>query len=81
MVERQLHKRLPQAAQRDPAQRAGSRGGADAGFWWVSTQYTGQVVGPLPGGFLGGHYGMRAVFPGTCVLMAGGAFWNWRVRR
>jgi len=49
--------------------------------WWVSTQYTGQVVGPLPGGFLGGHYGMRAVFPGTCVLMAGGAFWNWRVRR
>ena len=47
----------------------------------VSAQYTGQVVGPLLGGFVGGHYGMRAVFLGTCVLMAGGAAWNWRARR
>ncbi len=49
--------------------------------WSVSAQYTGQVVGPLLGGFVGGHYGMRAVFLGTCVLMAGGALWNWRVKR
>ena len=49
--------------------------------WSVSAQYTGQVVGPLLGGFVGGHYGMRSVFLGTCVLMAGGALWNWRVKR
>ena len=46
----------------------------------TSAQYTGQVVGPLLGGFVGGHVGMRAVFLGTCVLMAAGAAWNWRVR-
>jgi MFS family permease len=39
----------------------------------TSSQYAGQVVGPLAGGFVGGHFGMRAVFLGTCVLMAGGA--------
>ncbi|MEJ8857414.1 MFS transporter [Variovorax robiniae] len=49
--------------------------------WSVSARYTGQVLGPLLGGFVGGHYGMRAVFLGTCVLMAGGALWNWRVKR
>lgn len=47
----------------------------------ISAQYTGQVVGPLFGGFVGGHFGMRAVFLGTCVLMAGGALWNWRAQR
>ena len=36
----------------------------------ISAQYTGQVAGPLLGGFVGGHFGMRAVFLGTCVLMA-----------
>ncbi len=46
----------------------------------TSAQYTGQVVGPLMGGFVGGHVGMRAVFLGTCVLMAAGAVWNWRVK-
>ena len=46
----------------------------------TSAQYTGQVVGPLLGGFVGGHVGMRAVFLGTCVLMAAGAVWNWRVK-
>ena len=36
----------------------------------TSSQYVGQVVGPLTGGFIGGHFGMRAVFLGTSVLMA-----------
>jgi predicted MFS family arabinose efflux permease len=39
------------------------------------------VVGPLLGGFVGGHFGMRSVFLGTCVLMAGGAVWNWAAQR
>ena len=43
----------------------------------TSAQYAGQVVGPLMGGFIGGHFGMRAVFFITCVLMAGGAAYNW----
>ena len=42
----------------------------------TSAQYTGQVLGPLSGGFVGGHFGMRAVFLGTSVLMAGGAIYN-----
>ncbi|MGJ7527401.1 MFS transporter [Variovorax sp. GB1P17] len=47
----------------------------------TSAQYTGQVTGPLLGGFVGGHIGMRAVFLGTCVLMAAGAGWNWLAKR
>ncbi len=39
----------------------------------ISSQYAGQVLGPLGGGFVGGHIGMRAVFLGTALLMAGGA--------
>ncbi|ATU93220.1 MFS transporter [Phyllobacterium zundukense] len=46
----------------------------------TSSQYVGQVVGPLAGGFVGGHFGMRAVFLGTCVLLAGGAAYGWLVR-
>jgi MFS family permease len=42
----------------------------------VSSQYVGQVIGPLGGGFVGGHIGMRAVFLGTSVLMALGAIGN-----
>ena len=42
----------------------------------TSSQYAGQVLGPLLGGFVGGHFGMRAVFLGTCVLMAIGAIYN-----
>jgi MFS family permease len=42
----------------------------------VSAQYAGQVIGPLAGGFVGGHIGMRAVFLGTSVLMAAGAIGN-----
>jgi hypothetical protein len=30
-------------------------------------------VGPIMGGFVGGHIGMRAVFLGTALLMALGA--------
>jgi len=47
----------------------------------VSAQYAGQVAGPLIGGWVGGHIGMRAVFLGTCVLMAAGALGNAAMRR
>jgi MFS family permease len=43
----------------------------------TSAQYVGQVAGPLAGGFVGGHFGMRAVFLGTAVLMAAGAAFGW----
>ena len=43
----------------------------------TSSQYVGQVVGPLAGGFVGGHFGMRSVFLGTSVLMAVGAVYGW----
>ena len=46
----------------------------------ISAQYAGQVLGPLSGGFVGGHFGMRAVFLGTSVLMALGAAYNWIVQ-
>ncbi|MER8631500.1 multidrug efflux MFS transporter [Mesorhizobium opportunistum] len=46
----------------------------------ISAQYVGQVAGPLTGGFVGGHFGMPAVFLGTSVLMAGGAVYNWIVQ-
>jgi MFS family permease len=43
----------------------------------TSSQYVGQVTGPLVGGFIGGHFGMRAVFLGTSALMAAGAVYGW----
>ena len=46
----------------------------------TSSQYAGQVVGPLAGGFVGGHFGMRAVFLATCLLMAAGALYVWTAR-
>jgi hypothetical protein len=39
------------------------------------------VVGPLAGGFVGGHIGMRAVFLGTSVLMAACAIGNFAVEK
>ncbi|MFD9896826.1 multidrug efflux MFS transporter [Mesorhizobium sp. NPDC059025] len=46
----------------------------------ISAQYVGQVAGPVLGGFVGGHFGMRAVFLFTAVLLAIGALFNWIVR-
>ena len=43
-----------------------------------SAQYAGQVVGPLMGGFIGAHVGMRAVFFMTSALMFAGAFYSYR---
>ena len=42
-----------------------------------SAQYAGQVSGPLLGGVLGAHFGMRSVFLATSVLLFGGAAYNW----
>jgi MFS family permease len=36
----------------------------------TSSQYVGQVLGPLTGGYLGGHFGMPVVFLGTCGVLA-----------
>jgi len=49
--------------------------------WSTSSQYVGQVTGPLLGGVIGGHLGMRSVFLGTCVLLAAGAAYNWRAAK
>jgi MFS family permease len=46
----------------------------------TSSQYAGQVVGPLAGGFIGGHFGMRAVFIATSLLMAAGSSYVWASR-
>ncbi|MBU6419730.1 MAG: MFS transporter [Proteobacteria bacterium] len=47
----------------------------------ISSQYAGQVLGPLGGGFVGGHIGMPAVFLATSGLMALGAGANWLLPR
>jgi len=46
----------------------------------VSSQYVGQVAGPVLGGFVAGHIGMPAVFLGTCVLLMGGTLFTWFVK-
>ncbi len=46
----------------------------------TSSQYVGQVLGPLTGGYLGGHFGMSIVFIVTSVLMAGCALMMWGMR-
>jgi MFS family permease len=46
----------------------------------VSAQFAGQVIGPLLGGFVGGHFGMRIVFGATSLLMFAGAACNWRTK-
>jgi MFS family permease len=45
-----------------------------------SAQFSGQVVGPLMGGFLGAHVGVRSVFFATSALMLGGAVITWLAR-
>ncbi len=45
-----------------------------------SAQFTGQVAGPLMGGFLGAHVGLRSVFFATSALMACGALISWFAR-
>jgi MFS family permease len=47
----------------------------------TSAQYAGQVLGPLAGGFAGGHFGMRSVLLATTVIMFCGAAYNWFVSR
>ncbi len=47
----------------------------------ISAQYAGQVIGPMAGGFVGGHFGMRAVFLTTTAIMLGGAVVNFVVSR
>lgn len=42
----------------------------------TSAQYIGQVTGPLAGGFIAAHAGMRSVFIMTSVLMFAGAAFN-----
>ncbi len=42
----------------------------------TSAQFAGQVTGPLAGGFIGGHWGMRAVFFATSALMLLGGIGN-----
>jgi len=43
----------------------------------TSVQYAGQVVGPVMGGFVGGHFGMRIVFIATSLLLLFSAGYNW----
>ncbi|MBT9431857.1 MFS transporter [Candidatus Sodalis endolongispinus] len=59
-----------------PPERAGSVLGLS-----TSAQYVGQVTGPLMGGVIGGHFGMRPVFLGTCLLLAVGAGFNQLCRK
>jgi MFS family permease len=47
----------------------------------TSAQYAGQVIGPLLGGFVGGHFGMRIVFLATSLVILAGAAFNWSVEK
>ena len=47
----------------------------------VSFQFAGQVVGPLLGGFVGAHFGLKAVFFATSLIMAIGALNVWSIKR
>ena len=46
-----------------------------------SAQFAGQVAGPLMGGFLGAHVGVRSVFLVTSALMLCGAGVTWMARK
>ncbi len=47
----------------------------------TSAQFAGQVTGPLAGGFIGGRYGMRAVFFCTSAIMLLGSAGNWIIAK
>jgi DHA1 family multidrug resistance protein-like MFS transporter len=46
-----------------------------------SSQYAGQVIGPLMGGAIGAHLGMRSVFLATSAMTLTGAGANWLCER
>jgi MFS family permease len=46
-----------------------------------SSQYAGEVVGPLMGGAMGAHFGMRSVFIATSTITLIGAAANWFCQR
>lgn len=46
----------------------------------VSAQYIGQVAGPVSGGFIGGHFGMPAVFLMTAAIMLTAALLNMKLK-
>jgi MFS family permease len=46
-----------------------------------SSQYAGQVIGPLMGGAIGAHFGMRSVFIATSAMTLIGAAANWLCQR
>jgi DHA1 family multidrug resistance protein-like MFS transporter len=46
-----------------------------------SSQFTGQVLGPLVGGVVGAHVGLRHVFFVTSGLLLACAWLNWRCVR
>jgi MFS family permease len=46
-----------------------------------SSQYAGQVIGPLMGGAMGAHFGMRSVFIATSAMTLIGAVANWHCHR
>ena len=47
----------------------------------ISAQYAGQVLGPLAGGFVAGHFGMRAVFLATTAVLLVAAATTWIMER
>ena len=47
----------------------------------ISAQYAGQVIGPLAGGFVAGHFGMPAVFLFTTAVLLTAAAVNWGIGR
>jgi MFS family permease len=46
-----------------------------------SSQYAGQVIGPLMGGVVAAHFGMRSVFVATSAMTLIGAAANWFCQR
>jgi len=46
----------------------------------LSCQYAGQIIGPLMGGMIGAHFGLRAVFLITSLLLGLGALTAWKAR-